>query len=491
MTANPPFEKLRQRRNPYVGPRPFRQEEQLPARHREKHELADILIAERIVLLHSPSGAGKTSLIQAGVSPILKDEGFYPTPPLRVSTPPPESLPVLNKYVYSVALGVLANGAEPEEAAGLSMSDLVERVTERAAGLIPVLVFDQFEEIVTIDPIDWETQEGFFEQLGSALAKNQAWALLSIREDYIGGLDRFVRYIPSHLRTTYRLDFLDVAGAKQAIQDLAASQGVAFADEAAVSLLDKLRTVRIQRPGREAPDLFEAPYVEPFQLQVTCRKLWKSVRRAKGDDFGAIDAADVERYVDVAGALRGYFADTVSDVAKTTGVEEFAIRDWFERQLITEQHFRSQTMSGPASGDVEPRAVLQALEDGYLVRGDTRAHATWYELTHDQLIEPILEDNDYWRRGRLESWQLVARQWSVTHEGSLLLRGKALREASQRAASGLLSEVERTFLEDSARTERERGLLDRTKYALSWMALVAMAELAVIIILLLLRTSWL
>ena len=48
---------------PYVGPRPFETGETLYGRDWEVEELRDRLIAKRIVLLHSPSGAGKTSLI--------------------------------------------------------------------------------------------------------------------------------------------------------------------------------------------------------------------------------------------------------------------------------------------------------------------------------------------------------------------------------------------------------------------------------------------
>ena len=60
--------------NPYVGPRPFQTGETLYGRDREILELLDLLIAERIVLLYSPSGAGKTSLIQAGLLPKLEEE---------------------------------------------------------------------------------------------------------------------------------------------------------------------------------------------------------------------------------------------------------------------------------------------------------------------------------------------------------------------------------------------------------------------------------
>ena len=49
------------RPNPYVGPRAFQYGETLYGRDREVVELLDLVIAERIVLLYSPSGAGKTS----------------------------------------------------------------------------------------------------------------------------------------------------------------------------------------------------------------------------------------------------------------------------------------------------------------------------------------------------------------------------------------------------------------------------------------------
>src|SRR3990172_1222192 len=79
------------RPNPYVGPRAFETGEQLHGREREARELLLFLISQRIVLLHSPSGAGKTSLIQAGLIPRLRDEGFYVLPVARVNLEPPEN----------------------------------------------------------------------------------------------------------------------------------------------------------------------------------------------------------------------------------------------------------------------------------------------------------------------------------------------------------------------------------------------------------------
>jgi ABC-type lipoprotein export system ATPase subunit len=53
--------------NPFVGPRAFRRGEPLYGRDNEMLDLVDLLIAERVVLVYSPSGAGKTSLIQAAL----------------------------------------------------------------------------------------------------------------------------------------------------------------------------------------------------------------------------------------------------------------------------------------------------------------------------------------------------------------------------------------------------------------------------------------
>ena len=63
--------------NPYIGPRAFQLGERIHGREHEANQLMNLIIAERIVLLHSPSGAGKSSLVQAGLFPRLKEEGFF------------------------------------------------------------------------------------------------------------------------------------------------------------------------------------------------------------------------------------------------------------------------------------------------------------------------------------------------------------------------------------------------------------------------------
>ena len=93
--------------NPYVGPRPFRRGERIYGRDREIRKLFYLLSAERIVLLHSPSGAGKSSLITAGLLPLLAANHFYTLPFIRVGLAPGESpAPTTNRYVRSAILSL-------------------------------------------------------------------------------------------------------------------------------------------------------------------------------------------------------------------------------------------------------------------------------------------------------------------------------------------------------------------------------------------------
>jgi hypothetical protein len=409
MTADAPA-RVR-RKNPYVGPRAFRADEALYGRERECRELTDLLIAERIVLVHSPSGAGKTSLIQSRVIPRLTREGFTVSPVLRVNTL--STKPVANRWVYSVVLGLVGEDGL-DEWPGLenaTIPDVLNRLDSQAPGTERVLVFDQFEEILRIEPTDWHGQTEFFEQLGAALVDGSRWALFSMREDFVGGLDRYVCYLPGHLRTWYRLDFLQKDAALRAIQKPAEDWGAKFTDEAAEQLFDDLARVDVEVPNREL-EKSVGPYVEPVHLQVACHRLWRALKNERSPQpVKMITADDVTNFAEIDTTLAGFYSDAVTDVVAETHVDERTLRDWFEKELITVERWRSQTRRGPSCSPVDVATVLGALEDRYLIRSDRRAGVIWYELTHDRLINPVLRSNKDWRRTNLHWIQYRAYEW--------------------------------------------------------------------------------
>src|SRR4051812_45640105 len=71
---------------PYVGPRPFEFDERdiFFGRVREADELASRVISHAAVLFYAQSGTGKSSLINAGLIPLLKAKQCQILPVARV-----------------------------------------------------------------------------------------------------------------------------------------------------------------------------------------------------------------------------------------------------------------------------------------------------------------------------------------------------------------------------------------------------------------------
>src|SRR5262249_16519684 len=175
--------------NPYVGPRPFALGEQLYGRQREELDLLDLLIAERIVLVYSPSGAGKTSLLQAALIPRLEKEGFRVLPVIRVNGDPPVGI-ACNRYLASAMRSIDDAAVTDESLEKQNWYQFLNQLPQTSGKQTNhVLIFDQFEEILTVDPTNRAAKEEFFEAVGAALRDRKWWALFSMREDYLASLD--------------------------------------------------------------------------------------------------------------------------------------------------------------------------------------------------------------------------------------------------------------------------------------------------------------
>src|SRR5262245_20791263 len=198
--------------NPYVGPRPFNEDETLYGRAQDTEALVDLLTAERIVLLYSPSGAGKTSLIQASLIPELRKRQFHVLPSivLKAGAHSPNGPPaspqevavgapagrIANRYVDTVLLSLPDRYRQPpsdrvhgytgDPAREWELKDWLDPGADSSADRrAEVLIFDQFEEILTDPLVDEATRRDFFRQVGVALRDPWRWALFAMREDYL------------------------------------------------------------------------------------------------------------------------------------------------------------------------------------------------------------------------------------------------------------------------------------------------------------------
>jgi hypothetical protein len=462
------------RRNPYVGPRAFTRDEgdRFFGRGHETLELFQSLAVERIVLLHSPSGAGKTSLIQAALVPELVADGFEVLPVVRVGHP---ALGGDVDYALSTLLYLESGRPEHEqlpieelrrldidgyldlrwpdpEPAHTTESD-PDRTLARRRRI--VMIFDQFEEILTLDQVDEAARRVFFNRLGAALRNRGRWALFAMREEFVAGLDPYRQAIPTQLNAHFRLPLMDRRSASEAITRPAAALGVIFEPAAAQRLVDNLRTVTVTSPaGGLAAEL--GATVEPLHLQVACLQLWEAWSSLGLD---AIGVEHVEGLADVDRALEAYYAERVRVAAAAARVSERTLRTWIEEHLFDEHGVRLQVRRGAESIRQINDAVLTSLQDAYLVRAESARGSSWYELAHDRLVQPIRADNRRWRETNLLPFQRQAERWQEAERpDGLLLRGKELRTARDWSAQHAqeTTPVERAFVDRSREHVRRR-----------------------------------
>jgi len=524
-------------RNPYIGPRAYRPGETLYGRDDEVRELFYLLTAERIVLLHSPSGAGKTSLIQSALVPRLEAAKFKVLPIIRVGSelPAVRSIPTTapsSSAEDQLLASLLGLGLPPAPVASQSASTLsrlaqpnryilstlasldgglprsqqtpvsllarraLEAYLRRRPGFAPpegaeVLIFDQFEEILTVDPEDRAGKYAFFTELAIALRDRRRWALFAMREEYVAALAPYIVSLPTRLANTFRLDLLTAAAARRAIQEPAKAQGVEFTDTAATRLINDLRRSVVQRPDGTASAVLSHT-VEPVQLQVVCLRLWDA-KFQSGAQLAArsIVPDDIEGFGDVDQALTSYYEDRVRAVVDATGETERTVRDWFETALITAGGLRSQVIAERGNTRGLSNKAIALLINSHLVRAERRLSTFWYELAHDRLVAPIRAANAAWREANFSTLQRQAALWVAKgRSDGLLLSGQAFVEAETWATANgnTLTPDEQAFLvscraaRDTANRERRaaqriRNLAIGLLFALAVTVVLAVAAL--------------
>lgn len=434
--------------NPFVGPKPLERGQPIFGRDREIDELYYLLSAERIVLLHSPSGAGKSSLLQAGLLPRLQAQ-FDVWTPARVSLAADGVIGV-NRYVRSCILGF--ESEVPKEMQ--RPADVIEKMTmaeyvatrprRRSAPKNVALIFDQFEEILTIDPVSVETKHEFFNQLGQMLVDTHIWAIFALREDYLAPFDPYSSLVPTNLKNRFRLDLMGRDAAREVIEKTAKLAGRSFAPEALKRLVSDLALMLVQQPDGEFARE-PGPYIEPLHLQVACLNLWQRMEPNRTE----IQESDIAEFGDVSAALANYYSSEVDKIASGDVPVERDIRLWFGEKLIRRGKVRGSVLREHGQSGHLNNELIEKLIKTHLVRPEQRAGATWYELAHDRLIEPVLNNNEMWFAGHLNKLQQRALQWEREGEpGALLLTGKELFAAQRWAKRKYLSltETEKRFL---------------------------------------------
>jgi len=163
---------------PFKGPSPFEVNDKdiFFGRDSEIEELVSAIISHSAVLLYAQSGAGKTSLVNAGVIPELQKEGFEILPIARVKGIRRESLQqgsLANIFIANSLMSLSSDIVNIEGLPTMTVASYLEKwqaeTSEDANEQPLVIFFDQLEELFTSHQHRWRDRTGFFEQVGDVL----------------------------------------------------------------------------------------------------------------------------------------------------------------------------------------------------------------------------------------------------------------------------------------------------------------------------------
>jgi tetratricopeptide (TPR) repeat protein len=370
---------------PYPGNRPFElaDHDRFFGRTKESAALAEMWQDSQLSLVVGPAGIGKTSLLQAGVLPLVNAGHANVLPTGRISHGaafPWAALPSQNPFSIAL-LSSWSPGTPPTRLAGITVGDFIGRRAERQEG--PILaIIDQAEELLTDSGPRWSHRRRFLEGLREALNQYPRLHLLLIARDEASALlgDAFGPCSRHDVGPLSRDDALD------AVTGPLARSGRAYGPGAAAVLVSDLQTSNlIGADGAERVSVSDS--VEPALLQVSCDRLW----RCLPGNHEVVTAQDIRRYGDVSSGLSAFCGHALATVAEEHEMTAPRLRRWLLRTFVTADGGRTGAYEGPARTQGMTNAVVRALEDQHLLHASRRSgsRSRYYELLSDRLIEPL------------------------------------------------------------------------------------------------------
>ena len=409
-------------------------------REREREVVVANLIASRLTILYGPSGVGKSSLLRAAVARSLRE---LPEHPLVV---------VFSQWSDDPARALaaaVADGRTPE-------AGLLGAVEQAQLGRDVYLVLDQAEEYFLYHADD-EGPSSFTEALPALVtAPYRVNVLVSLREDALAKLDRFIGRIPGLFANTLRLDRLDRESARAAIlrpvERYCELTGRAVAVEPALveRVLDEVGAGQIEPAlgglgaveGGEDRARIEAPY-----LQLVMQTIWE-VEQAQGSD--TLRSETLERLGGAGRIVEEHLQGALERLIPPQ--KDIASRIFNHLVTPSGTKIAHETADLAAFGNVpvdELEPVLATLAERRILRSlEEGEHVRW-EIFHDVLAQPVLA----WRARHRTEREVDRELEEARRRRSRLNRILALGAL---AAVGLAVVVGFAVVQRSNANERER-----------------------------------
>ncbi|WP_417914000.1 HEAT repeat domain-containing protein [Candidatus Electronema sp. JM] len=408
---------------PYIGLKPFTEQEKdrFFGRDREISILLDKIRANRLTLLLAASGVGKSSLLQAGIMPVLREDSNIELIYHRDWAASPQAF----KQAVSEHYG------EPHKD-NVSLKNILRACTLFSSGQ-QIILLDQFEEFFNYQRFRAEFLP-FIEELSAAVLDRSLPAsfVFSMREDFALELNAFKPYLPGVFDSYFRLEKLTRDQARLAIEEPLKPTGWRFEQqEGGKSLLEEVlndlakREQERQFGVQELLNLNELPLlVEPPHLQIVCQELWQHHRDEAAKQ---ITQKAYEQAGRAKGILESYFLSKIQRFSKKDQALASAAFDHLIGQRATKvAHPLARLAELTRAAAHELQAVLDKLQDCAVLRRQKRGEEFWYELYHDIFSESI----DKWNREfkhRQRRKRLAIGSAAVLIAGGLLFAGNNWR----------------------------------------------------------------
>ncbi|MFB6614811.1 NACHT and WD repeat domain-containing protein [Streptomyces sp. NPDC056367] len=428
------------------------------------------------LLLVAPSGAGKSSLLNAGLVPALKRPGGFPMagadswPVVRLTPtahPLDELLDRTAKVLGSdLGLGPQELAAEPTLLLGAVRrlcGDSPDGARDRPAPPPrPVLIVDQFEELFTLCS-DEDERRAFVRVLRALAAARPAGAghdpalvVLGVRADFSGNCLDLPELAPVFARGLFVLPPMSVAELRESVTRPAECAGLSL-EPGLVPLL--LRDAGLQDDPAER--------IPSGALPLVSHALMATWRQREGD---TLTVAGYER----TGGIRGAVARTAEDVfARLYPAEQRTVRRMLVRLVhvvdgadgsgVTRRRMsRSELMATQPAGPGRAAAALDSFVRARLVTMDSDT----VEITHEALLDAWPRLRGWIRADRAgllihqqlalaaAEWEREGRDPSALHRGTRL--DNALAWADELDGRSRLGPLEEAFLRAGQAAEEAR-----------------------------------
>src|SRR5215470_3883441 len=431
--------------HPWLGLASFTEEMRgyFYGRDEEVAELARRVQRKLLTILFGQSGLGKTSILRAGIVPRLRSEGYCP---VYVRIDYSQEAPAPSEQIkQSIYRSTLSSGHWTQTGVAVKGESLWEFLhhrddvlrDEKGKTLIPLLIFDQFEEIFTLaqsDDFGRQRAAQFVEDLADLVENRPPAALeakmdrddatveqfdftrsdyrilIALREDYLAHLEGLKGPMPSITQNRMRLARMT---GEQALDAVRKPGGKLVNEEVAEAI------VRFIAGGSELRNA----EVEPSLLSLICREL-NNARIAQGRSEISTDVLAGSRET----ILSEFYERALSD--QPPGVRKF-----IEDEMLTESGFREslaeeRVLKAFAAAGAPPDA-LATLVNRRLLRIEERLDLRRVELTHDVLCSVVAASRDL--RHEREARDEAERQLEAQRARERATR-KALIRARQIAA---------------------------------------------------------